>query len=145
MALVHYRFFLVCQGKFYLHLCCKQTWVTLSQRCGRPQLGSKKKGGQPMSESYLTPEQKIRQRFSWFQEARRLGNVKLTCLRLGISRKTFYKWKKRWSQAQGIHSTLLDRSRPPITPNDTSKRASNAESSPSANNPAWALNVSVNS
>jgi len=69
-----------------------------------------------MSDSYLTPEQKIRQRFSWFQEAQRLGNVRLTCLRFGISRKTFYKWKKRWSQAPGIHSALLDRSRRPLHP-----------------------------
>jgi transposase InsO family protein len=69
-----------------------------------------------MSESYLTPEQKIRQRFSWFQEAQRLGNVRLTCLRFAISRKTFYKWKKRWTQAQGEHSALLDRSRRPHHP-----------------------------
>ncbi len=43
-----------------------------------------------MSAIQLTPEQKVRQRFAWFQEKKQLGNVKLTCHRLGISRKTFY-------------------------------------------------------
>ena len=62
-----------------------------------------------MSEIKPTPEQKIRQRFAWFQEAQRLGNVKLACLRLGVPRKTFYKWKKRFAQAKGDRSALLDR------------------------------------
>ena len=66
-----------------------------------------------MSKYELTPEQKIRQRYVWFQEAQRLGNVKMTCLRLGISRKTFYKWKKRFNQAKGERSSLLNRSRRP--------------------------------
>ena len=35
-----------------------------------------------MSTYELTPEQKIRQRYAWFQEAQRLGNEKLACLRL---------------------------------------------------------------
>jgi len=66
-----------------------------------------------MSKYELTPEQKIRQRYAWFQEAQRLGNVKMACLRLGISRKTFYKWKHRFNQAKGHRSALLDRSRRP--------------------------------
>ena len=66
-----------------------------------------------MSEPYLTPEQKIRQRHSWFLEAERLGNVHLACLRMGISRKTFYKWKRRFLEAQGDRSALLDRPRRP--------------------------------
>ncbi|HYB19689.1 MAG TPA: IS481 family transposase [Thermodesulfobacteriota bacterium] len=66
-----------------------------------------------MSTYELTPEQKIRQRYAWFQEAQRLGNVKMACLRLGISRKTFYKWKKRFDQAKEKRSSLLDRSRRP--------------------------------
>lgn len=44
-----------------------------------------------MSRSMLTPEQQIRQRYAWFHEAERLGNVALACKRLGIPRKTFYK------------------------------------------------------
>lgn len=66
-----------------------------------------------MSSYELTPEQRIRQRYAWFQEAQRLGNVKLACLRLGVSRKTFYKWKKRLTQAKEDRSSLLDRSRRP--------------------------------
>ena len=61
-----------------------------------------------MSEPYLTPEQKVRQRHSWFLEANRLGNVRLACLRLGISHKTFYKWRRRFREAQGDRSALLD-------------------------------------
>ncbi len=48
-----------------------------------------------MSRGMLTPEQRIRQQYAWFQEAERLGNVMFACRRLGISRKTFYKWRKR--------------------------------------------------
>ena len=40
----------------------------------------------------FTREQRIRQKLYWFREARDLGNVKLACRRLGISRKTYYKW-----------------------------------------------------
>lgn len=66
-----------------------------------------------MSIYELTPEQQIRQRYAWFREAQRLGDVKLACLRLGISRKTFYKWKNRLAQAKGDRSALLDRPRRP--------------------------------
>ncbi len=69
-----------------------------------------------MSELYLTPEQKIRQRHNWFQEADRLGNVRLACLRLGISRKTFYKWRRRFRETKGDRSSWLDRPRRPHHP-----------------------------
>lgn len=76
-----------------------------------------------MSTYELTPEQKIRQRYAWFQEAQRLGNVKIACLRLGISRKTFYKWKRRFHQAKGQRSALLDRSRRPYHPHYQVKKS----------------------
>lgn len=66
-----------------------------------------------MSEVYLTPEQKIRQRYNWFLEAQSLGNVSLACKRLGISRETFYKWKGRFEAAHQDRSALLDHSRRP--------------------------------
>lgn len=66
-----------------------------------------------MSKGYLTPEQKIRQRYNWFLEAQSLGNVSLACKRLGISRKTFYKWKDRFERAHQDRSALLDHSRRP--------------------------------
>lgn len=37
-----------------------------------------------------------RQRVKWFDYYRRCGNVTRTCRYYGISRKTFYKWKKRY-------------------------------------------------
>ena len=43
-----------------------------------------------MSTIQLTPEQKVRQRYAWFQGAQQLGNVKLACRRLGISRPPFH-------------------------------------------------------
>ena len=66
-----------------------------------------------MSKLYLTPEQKIRQRYNWFLEAQSLGNVSLACKRLGISRKTFYKWKGRFDKAHQQRSALLDHSHRP--------------------------------
>lgn len=66
-----------------------------------------------MSQTTLTPEQRIRQRYNWFKEADRLGNVTLACKRLGISRKTFYKWRKRFQIEQGRREARLDRSRRP--------------------------------
>ena len=47
-----------------------------------------------MPKTFLTPEQQIRQRYAWFELAGRLDNVSLACLRLAISRKTFYKWQR---------------------------------------------------
>jgi len=66
-----------------------------------------------MSRIMLTPEQRIRQRYAWFQEAERLGNVTLACRRCGISRKTFYKWRKRFAESRGAGQALRDRSRRP--------------------------------
>jgi len=42
-----------------------------------------------MSKLIFTPEQRIRQRYAWFEGATRLGNVTVACRRLGISRKTY--------------------------------------------------------
>ena len=69
-----------------------------------------------MSGTYLTPQQRIRQRYSWFQEAKRLGNVSLACKRLGISCKTFYEWKHRFDQTKEDRSALLDGPRRPHHP-----------------------------
>jgi transposase InsO family protein len=76
-----------------------------------------------MSKVILTPEQKMRQRYAWFEEAERLGNVSLACKRLGISRKTFYKWRKRFQVEQGHRDALLDRSRRPHRPRRRVKKA----------------------
>ena len=69
-----------------------------------------------MPEVFLTPEQQIRQRHAWFEEAKRLGNVTVACRRLGISRKTFYKWRQRFAASRGARQALLDRSCRPNSP-----------------------------
>ncbi len=69
-----------------------------------------------MSKCMLTPEQVIRQRNTWFEVAERLGNVTMACERCGISRKTYYKWRKSFHGAQGRREALLDRSRRPHHP-----------------------------
>ncbi len=66
-----------------------------------------------MSKPMLTPEQRIRQRYGWFEEAERVGNVTVACKRLGISRKTYYKWRTRFRAARGDRQALQDRSRRP--------------------------------
>ncbi len=69
-----------------------------------------------MSMPILTPEQQIRQRYAWFEEAERVGNMSLACKRLGIARKTYYKWRSRFAEARGDRRALLDRSRRPHRP-----------------------------
>jgi len=64
-----------------------------------------------MSNMLLTPEQRIRQRYAWFEEAERVGNVTVACRRCGIWRKTFYKWRQRFAESRGARQALLDRSR----------------------------------
>jgi transposase-like protein len=68
-----------------------------------------------MSQLMLTPEQRIRQRYTWFEEAERFGNVTVACKRLGISRKTFYKWRKRFQVERRRRTALRDRSRRPLS------------------------------
>lgn len=76
-----------------------------------------------MSKIILTPEQQIRQRYAWFEEAERLENVTVACRRLGISRKTFYKWRQRFAETRGARQALLDRSRRPHQPRRKVKKA----------------------
>lgn len=54
----------------------------------------------------------IQARLNWFREAERIG-VRRACLRLGISRKSFYKWRARYLAAGHNSRSLLDRSRRP--------------------------------
>jgi transposase len=44
---------------------------------------------------------------------RETGNAQAVCTRFGISRKTFYKWLKRYQEANGDSTSLSDRSRRP--------------------------------
>jgi hypothetical protein len=57
----------------------------------------------------LTPEQKIRQRYAWFEVAERLGSVTAACERCGISRKSYYKWRSRFAAGTDAREWRPDR------------------------------------
>jgi transposase InsO family protein len=76
-----------------------------------------------MPKVILTPEQQIRQRARWFELAAEVGSVTVACERCGISRKTYYKWRKRFQIAQGAKTALLDQSRRPHQPRRKVKKA----------------------
>ena len=63
----------------------------------------------------------IELRQAWFREYQSLGNAKETCARFGISRKTFYKWLKRFKNSGGNPSSLADL---PRTPHHSPRRTS---------------------
>jgi transposase len=52
-------------------------------------------------------------RLAWMMAYRETGNAQAVCTRFGISRKTFYKWLKRYQEANGDSTSLSDRSRRP--------------------------------
>ena len=60
-------------------------------------------------------------RQEWFREYQLLGNAKKTCARFGISRKTFYKWLKRFKNSGGNPTSLADL---PRTPHHSPRRTS---------------------
>ncbi len=60
-------------------------------------------------------------RQAWFREYQSLGNAKETCARFGISRKTFYKWLKRFKNSGGNPTSLADL---PRTPHHSPRRTS---------------------
>jgi len=63
----------------------------------------------------------VQKRQEWFSEYQTLGNVRETCSRLGISRKTFYKWLKRYRDSGGNPESLADL---PRTPHHSPRRTS---------------------
>ena len=52
-------------------------------------------------------------RLAWMMAYRETGNAQAVCNRFGISRKTFYKWLKRYQESNGDSTSLCDRSRRP--------------------------------
>ena len=52
-------------------------------------------------------------RLAWMMAYRETGNAQAVCSRFGISRKTFYKWLKRYQNSNGDSTSLSDRSRRP--------------------------------
>lgn len=64
--------------------------------------------------------QLIRKRLAWILTYEKTGNVSYVCRYYGISRKTFYKWLKRYEKAGKGITSLLDRStRPRKSPKET--------------------------
>lgn len=58
-----------------------------------------------------TPED----RKKWFEEYDKVGSVPKVCSKFGISRKTFYKWMRRYKRSQGSFDSLVNQSRRPHT------------------------------
>jgi transposase len=59
-------------------------------------------------------------RMAWIRHYRHSGNVKEVCERFHISKKTFYKWLKRFKESGEDLKSLADRSRRPHRfPNST--------------------------
>ncbi len=56
-----------------------------------------------------TPEERL----EWFAEYGRVKKVTLVCKKFGISRKTFYKWRKRYNISERSSESLQNRSRKP--------------------------------
>jgi len=52
-------------------------------------------------------------RLAWMLCYEETGSVQEVCRKFGISRKTFYKWLKRYNSSNGDSSSLTDRSRRP--------------------------------
>lgn len=52
-------------------------------------------------------------RLAWMMCYQETKNVQAVCRKFGISRKTFYKWLKRYQQDGGDTKALVDRSRRP--------------------------------
>ena len=61
----------------------------------------------PMHNGSLHP------RLAWMMAYRETGNAQAVCTRFGISRKTFYKWYKRYKNSNGSPDSLKDHSRRP--------------------------------
>jgi transposase len=62
-------------------------------------------------------------RLEWFRQYQVSGNARQTCERIGISRKTFYKWLKRYKLSGGDLKSLVDL---PRTPHHFPRRTSDA-------------------
>lgn len=64
---------------------------------------------QSSKEVLPTPEERL----AWFAEYEKVKKVPLVCKKFGISRKTFYKWWKRYNQTNHNSESLKNRSRRP--------------------------------
>lgn len=61
----------------------------------------------------MRKDDSLPRRFAWIFCHHLTGNAREVCRRFGISRKTFYKWLKRYRKSAGDTKSLLDQSRRP--------------------------------
>lgn len=66
--------------------------------------------GQPGGEQHSSS---LHPRLAWMICYEETGSAQEVCRRFGISRKTFYKWLKRYRQSGGDTKSLVDQSRRP--------------------------------
>jgi len=72
-----------------------------------PQVEVAEESSEPLQNGSLHP------RLAWMMVYKETKSAQAVCERFGISRKTFYKWLKRYQQSNGDSSALTDRSRRP--------------------------------
>jgi len=80
---------------------------TESQYTSTSPAGLHQEGDDPLHNGSLHP------RLAWMMAYKETGNAQAVCNRFGISRKTFYKWLKRFQESKGDSTSLCDRSRRP--------------------------------
>lgn len=65
----------------------------------------------------MTEKQRLiygaRIRLEWFLEAKRLGSVAAACRKLGVPRRTYYYWHKKWLAGRKTLKSLFDEPRTP--------------------------------
>ena len=61
----------------------------------------------------MTANSSLHPRFAWILCYNETGSVQEVCRKFGISRKTFYKWLKRYRNSNGDGASLTDQSRRP--------------------------------
>ena len=70
---------------------------------------------EPKDHAYNTEQhdETLHPRLAWMMCYKETRNAQKVCQTFGISRKTFYKWLKRYQQSNGDATSLTDRSRRP--------------------------------
>ena len=71
-------------------------------------------GGQPLGDATASAHaDSLHPRLAWMMCYKETGSAQAVCNKFGISRKTFYKWLKRYRTTNGDTTSLTDRSRRP--------------------------------
>ena len=72
-----------------------------------------------MRERAMTDKQRriygARIRLGWFMEAERLGSVSAACRSLGVPRRTYYYWHRKWVEGRKTLSSLMDEPKIPLS------------------------------